>query len=294
MADLGYAKRASDRREGRQLRSLSAYQRIVPFLLRRKAEAACSISDSVEVSGIERWIRQKRAEGWTGLGFIHLLVAAYVRTVSMRPGINRFISGRRLYARNEVQVVLSVKRGASSGASETCVKVSFSPTDTVFDVYRRLSEAVDGVKAEVTLSEPEHISDRLMRLPRFLARAVLAVARALDYFDWLPSGWLEASPFHASLMVTDMGSLGVVPVQQSLPDLGNIPCAISFGARRKVRELSPEGEITEGHYVDYRITCDGRIVDSYYFASALKCLKYFMKYPAHLELPPEAVEDDVN
>ena len=47
MADLGYAKRASDRREGRQLRSLSAYQRIVPFLLRRKAEAACSISDSV-------------------------------------------------------------------------------------------------------------------------------------------------------------------------------------------------------------------------------------------------------
>ena len=46
--------------------------------------------------------------------------------------------------------------------------------------------------------------------------------------------------------------------------------------------------------MDYRITCDGRIVDSYYYASALKCLKYFLKNPMHLELPPETVEDDLN
>ena len=50
----------------------------------------------------------------------------------------------------------------------------------------------------------------------------------------------------------------------------------------------------ERHYVDYRFTCDGRIADSYYYASALKCLKYFMKNPVHLELPPESIEDDIN
>ena len=294
MADLGYSKRTGDRREGRQLRTLNAYQRLAPYLLRRRSEAQCSISDSVEVGGVEQWLRQKRAEGWTGLGFIHLLVAAYVRTVSMRPGINRFVSGRKLYARNEVQVVLSVKRGASASATETSVKVSFSPTDTVFDVYRRLSEAVDGVKADVAVSEPERIAGLLMRLPRFLVRAVTAVARALDYFDWLPRTWLDASPFHGSLTVIDLGSLGVVPADHTLPDFGNIPCAISFGARRKVRETGEDGEVKERHYVDYRVTCDERIVDSYYYASALKCLKYFMKNPMHLELPPEAVEDDVN
>ena len=294
MADLGYAKRASDRREGRQIRSLSAYQRIMPFLLRRKSESLCSISDSLEVSGIERWIRQKRAEGWTGLGFIHLLVAAYVRTVSMRPGINRFVSGRRLYARNSVQVVLSVKRGSSSNASETSIKVSFSPTDTVFDVYRQLNDAIDKVKADVTESDAEHFSRLLMKLPRLLAQAVLAVARVLDYFDWLPAGWLESSPFHSSVTVIDMGSLGAPPVQQTLSDFGNTPCSISFGARRKAWEITAEGASAERHYVDYRITADERIVDSYYYASALKCLKYFMKNPMHLELPPEAIEDDVN
>ena len=146
MADITYSKRASDRREGRQIRSLPAYSRIAPYILRRRSDAVCYLSDSVEVTGIEQWLRDKRGEGWSGLGFLHLLVCAYVRTVSMRPGINRFISGRRLFARNDIQVILPVKRSPSVSATETCIKVSFSPSDTVFDVYRRLTAAIDEVK----------------------------------------------------------------------------------------------------------------------------------------------------
>ena len=294
MADLEYSKRAADRREGRLLRSLNDYQRFVPFVLRRRGEAVYSLSDSVEVTAMEQWLRSKRVEGWAGLGFVHLLIAAYVRTVSMRPAVNRFISGRRIYARNDIQVVLSVKRGASSTASETCVKVAFSPTDTVFDVYRRLSEAVDGVKADVATSEPERIAAWVMRLPRPFVRLVMAVMRALDYFDWLPRTWLDASPFHASATVLDLGSLGLLPSECPLPDVGNVSCAICFGTKRKVREPAEDGTLAERHYVDYRVSCDGRITDSYYFASALKCLKYFLKNPVHLELPPEAIADDVN
>ncbi|MBR6114957.1 MAG: 2-oxo acid dehydrogenase subunit E2 [Oscillospiraceae bacterium] len=294
MADLGYSKRSGDRREGRRIRGMNPYRDVMPYFIRRRSSALCTLSDSVEVSAIEHWLLEKRAEGWAGLGFIHLLVAAYVRTVSMRPAINRFISARHIYARNGIQVVLTVKRSASSNATETCVKVGFSPTDTVFDVYRRLSEAVDSVKADVIVSEPEHIASSLIRLPRPFLRVVTAVLRLLDYFDWLPRGWLDESPFHGSLSIVDMGSLGVMPVEAALPDFGNIPCAVSFGAKRKVRELDENDQVTERHYVDYRVSCDARIADGYYFASALKCLKYFMKNPAHLELPPETIEDDIN
>jgi len=294
MADLNYTKRSSDRREGRLLHSLSAYSRAIPFFIRRRSDAVCALSDSVEVSSIEQWLRDKRAEGWAGLGFLHLMVAAYVRTVSMRPGVNRFVSGRRVYARNEIQVVFPVKRAASVSATETSVKVAFSPTDTVFDVYRRISEAMDAVKADVAVSEPERIAAILMRLPRPILRLAVGVLRILDYFDWLPRTWLEGSPFHGSLTVLDMGSLGVVPAEATIPDFGNLPCGISFGAKRKVRESDGTPSGAERHYVDYRIVCDGRIADSYYFASALKCLKYFLKNPAHLELPPESIEDDIN
>lgn len=294
MADLGYAKRSGDRREGRRLRAIDPWRNAMPYFIRRKSEALSTLSDSVEVSAIERWLLDKRAEGWAGLGFIHLLIAAYVRTVSMRPAINRFIVSRHVYARSEIKVILSVRRGSSADAAETSVKVAFSPTDTVFDVYRRLSEAIDGVKADVIVSAPERVASTLSRLPRPLLRLATAVLGLMDYFDWLPRAWLDESPFHGSLLVVDMGSLGIMPVEAAIPDFGDIPCAVSFGAKRKVRELGEGDRIVERHYVDYRFTCDGRIADSYYFASALKCLKYFMKNPAHLELPPETIEDDIN
>ncbi|MBQ3276234.1 MAG: hypothetical protein IJH47_04150 [Oscillospiraceae bacterium] len=294
MADLTYSKRFSDRREGRQIRSLPEYSRIVPYILRRRSDATCYLSDSVEVSGIERWLREKRGEGWTGLGFLHLLVSAYVRTVSMRPGVNRFVSGRRLFARNDIQVILSVKRSPSVSATETSIKVSFSPLDTVFDVYKRLSAAIDEVKADVTISEPERIARLLCRLPRPFLRLTMAVIRALDYFDWLPRTWLDASPFHGSVCVVDMGSLNVVPVDPHIPDFGTVTAAISFGARRTVRDADGTPSGVERHYVDYRVAVDERAADSYYYASALKCLKYFLKNPALLELPPEKIEDDLN
>ena len=117
MADTSYNKRSGDRREGRQLRSLPARDRIAPYIIRRRSSAVCSLSDSLEVTALEQWLRQKRSEGWVGLGFMHLMIAAYVRTVSMRPGINRFISARRIFARNDIEVVLPVRRGSSERAS---------------------------------------------------------------------------------------------------------------------------------------------------------------------------------
>ena len=289
MAENSNARRRSDRREGRLLRSLPAYDRTAPYVQRRRSESVCSLSDSLEVTAIEQWLRDKRSEGWSQLGLLHLMVAAYVRTVSMLPGLNRFVAARRIFARNEIQVVLRIKRSASATATSTCVKIAFSPSDTVFDVQRRISAAVDDIRADVVVSDPERISGTLLGLPRWMVRVVAWAARIMDYFDWLPRTWLEASPWHGSLEVVDLGSLGIVPADIPLPDFGTLSGTLCFGAMRKVRE----GELTR-RYVDYRICVDRRIADGFYFASCLKCLKYFLKNPALLELPPEKVEDDVN
>ena len=133
-----------------------------------------------------------------------------------------------------------------------------------------------------------------MRFPRVLLRMAMSIFRLMDYFDWLPRTWLDVSPFHGSVTMLDLGSFGVPPADPHLADFGNMPCAVSFGARRKVSEADGTASGVERHYVDLRIACDERIADSYYFASALKCLKYFLHNPHLLELAPESVEEDVN
>lgn len=287
-------KRFSDRKEGRVIRSLPAPVRLTPYLATARDESCSRMADSVEVSAIEQWLLEAREGGWSGIGFLHLLVAAYVRTVSMRPGINRFVAGRRIYARNDIQVVVPVRRTDSYGTHQTFVKISFGPTDTVYDVFRRMNETVDDIKANMGATELEKTAASFLRVPRPFLRLTSGVLRWMNYQDWLPRSLLELSPYHASLSVSDMGSLGVPPETPALPRFGTLPMALSFGAKRRCFELEKDGRTVERHYVDYVIACDGRIADAPYLAGAYKCLKYFLKNPKLLELPPETVEDDVN
>ena len=116
----------------------------------------------------------------------------------------------------------------------------------------------------------------------------------MDHHDWLPRSLLEASPYHGSLSISDLGSLGVGPVEHHIYDFGNLPCFLSFGAKRRCWELDSEGQPHERRYVDYRITCDERIADGVIYTTALRCFKHLLKTPQLLELPPERTEDDVN
>lgn len=290
---IKYGKSIGDRREGRLIRSLPASQRLTPFLERERSDACNSYFDQMEVTDIEQWILAKRSEGWQNMGLLHLVIAAYIRTVSMRPGINRFVSGSRIYLRNDIQVVLQFRSGPAAAGVSSSVKLSFSAMDTVFDVYHAVNEAIDRVKASTDGSDADRLAASLVKLPAFLLRPLTGILRSMDRHDWLPQRFLEHSPYHASLGIVDLGSLGIQPSVHHIPSFGSIPLYLCFGAKRRFFEPDKDGNLRERRYVDYRITADGRIADAYYFAGALKCFKYFLSNPQQLELPPERVEDDL-
>ena len=157
-------------------------------------------------------LRKLRVEGYKGIGILHFLIAAYIRGLSRLPGLNRFVVGRRIYARNNIEVVMTVKRALSINATETTIKVVFEPTDTILDVYRKMNEKIDEVKSSDDGSGTEDFADFAARLPRFLLRFAIAILRMMDYFGWLPKWMLDVSPFHGSMIITDMGSLRIGPV----------------------------------------------------------------------------------
>lgn len=293
MADITYKRRFGDRKEGRQLRSLSPFLKLTPYIMVTRNDACNYFSDRVEVTEIDRYLRAKRAEGYKGMGMLHLFIACYIRTVALRPTLNRFISGQRIFARKNIQVSMAIKRGLSTDASETTIKVDFEPTDTLFDVYRKMNEKIDEIKADTGENNTEKVAAFLFKLPGILLKFALWLIRLADYFDWLPSSLLAASPFHGSMFITDLGSLGIPPVYHHLYNIGNLPLFLAFGAKRRAVELDKDGRIAERKYIDYTVVSDERICDGSYYANALKHLKYFLTNPQLLELPPEKVEEDV-
>ena len=293
MAEVVYKRRFGDRKEGRQLRSLSPFYKFIPYIMAKKNDASNLFSDSLEISETEAWIREKRHSGWKSLGMLHLFIAAYVRTCAHCPGVNRFISGQKIFARKNIQVVLTVKRSMSAEAEETTIKVDLEPTDTVFDVYRKLGEKVEEIKANDGENNTEQVAGALCKLPGLFLKFALWLINVLDYFDLLPQFVLDASPFHGSMIITDLGSFGMPPVYHHIYNFGNLSTFVAFGVKRRAVELARSGAVVERKYMDYRITMDERIVDGMYYANALKYLKYYMTHPAALELPPEQVNEDV-
>lgn len=296
MADQIYRRRIGDRKDGRLLRSISTVQKSMPYFLKKKNSAVISYTDQVEITALEKYMRKKRETTCPDLSLLHIFIAAYVRTVALRPGINRFVSGQKLYTRHKIEVITRIKRAAVSESNEATVKLEFYPADTVEDVYRRMNEKIARIKTGDVETGLESIAMPLGRLPGPLVKFVFWCMNFADYFDWLPDHFLQLSPFHGSVAMSDFTEIGIRPVEKPLSDFGNLPFHISFGAKRNVIELDEEeGLISPAacQYIDYTITMDERICDSYYYSSVFKYLKHHMRHPELLDLPPEHVMDDV-
>ena len=288
-----YKHRFGDRKDGRLLRSLPAFSKFIPYIMPTRNDGCNQYEESFEVSAVDRRLRQLRVNGYKGIGILHFLIAAYIRGLSMLPGVNRFVAGRRIYARNSIEVVMAVKRSLSIDATETTIKVKFEPTDTIFDVYRKMSEKIDEIKADNGNNNTEDVAEVLTKAPRFLLRFAILVLRIMDYFGWLPEALTDASPFHGSMIITDMGSLRIGPIYHHLYNFGTLPVFIAFGAKRHAYELDRHGQMVDRKYVDIKLVLDERTVDGHYYAQFLQAYRYIFQHPEILETPPSKVVEDV-
>ena len=293
MPETTYRRRFGDRKEGRLLRSLAPFYKFTPYIMVKRNDAMDYFTDSVECTEIDRWLRIKRNEGCKGIGILHLFIAAYVRTISHCPGLNRFVSGQKIYARNNIEIVMTVKRALTNDAPETTIKVIFYPTDTVYDVYRKLNEKIDEIKANDGDNNTEQVAAALGKLPGLFLKFTVWLLNLMDYFGWIPQPLLDASPFHGSMIITDLGSLGIPPIYHHLYNFGNLPVFIAFGAKRRAVELDKTGAPVERKYFDYKVVMDERIIDGMYYATAFKYLKYYLRNPEALEEPPREIREDI-
>lgn len=288
-----YKRRFGDRKEGRLLRSLPAFAKFVPFIMPTRNDACNQYEESFEVSDVDRRLCKLRVDGYKGIGILHFIIAAYIRGVSMLPGMNRFVVGRRIYARDNIEVVMTVKRSLAIDATETTIKVVFEPTDTIFDVYRKMNEKIDEIKTVEGNNNTEDVAEAMCKAPRFLLRFALTILRIMDYFGWLPQSLLDASPFHGSMIITDLGSLRIGPIYHHIYNFGTLPVFISFGAKRHAYELDRHGNMVDRKYVDCKFVMDERTVDGHYYAQFLQAFRYICQHPEIVETPPSKVVEDV-
>lgn len=287
-------RRIGDRYDGRRLRSIDPFFGIIPFILKTRNGSQNYFVEKFDLTNIEAFMKEKRRAGVKNIKLLHIIIAALVRTISQKPGINRFIAGQRLYARNDISISLAVKKEMREDAEETTIKVSFLPTDTLYDVVDKVNAAIMENKGVEANNDTDTTTKIVMSVPRFLVKFIVWFMTTLDYYGIMPKIIHRVSPFHASAFITDLGSLGIQPVYHHLYEFGSNSVFIAFGTKQKERYIDKDNNIIEKKYLDVKVTADERTVDGHYYANAFKLFRKYAQNPKLLETPPEQVVEDVD
>ncbi len=287
-------RRFGDRADGRKVRTLIPMHRLMPYIMPTRNDAMNMFAESFDVTRVDAFCRKKVKEGYTNFGFLHVLIAAYVRTISQYPAVNRFVSGQKIYSRNDIEVVMVVKKEMSTDSPDTCIKVVFSPEDTIDQVYEKFNATVQSVVGNTDESSFDKLAKVINYIPGLLLRWTVKLLNFLDYFGLLPRFLTKLSPFHGSLIVTSMGSLGIKPIYHHIYNFGNLPVFIAYGKKRTEKTVNSDGETVSKKFIDIKVVTDERICDGYYFANAFKQLKRYVEDPERLTVPPEKVIEDID
>nr|MBQ4318661.1 hypothetical protein [Clostridia bacterium] len=249
----------------------------------------------IELGPVNEYLRKKlRDEKIPTLRFMHVLIAAYIRVISEYPAMNRFIAGQRIFQRNEVVLSMMVKKDMSINSQGTAIKTIFERGDSIYDVHRRMEADIEVARKQEDSTNMDFIARALFGLPAPIIRGFVGLMSFMDYFGRMPKAVNKASPFHASIFVSNLGSLGIQPIYHHLYNFGNIPVFITFGAIYKRNELQSDGTVKAVRYIDYTVVTDERTTDGQYYALAMKRFDWLLRHPDELDKNPDEVIMDVD
>ena len=279
------------RPDGRRLDDIDPIISFMPYIMKTRNDAMNLITLSVDYEPIAEYIRKRSKEG-AKISFMALIAAAYVRATAEYPELNRFIANKQVFARNKILISLAVlKRGKNKESlDEDLVKMEFTPAMTVDEIALQMNKQVEEAVNSNNDGGTGDFAAKLVK-HRIILQAVVLLARLLDRYGIMPKFLYDLSPFHCSMFITNMASIGMPPLYHHLYNFGNTSVFIAMGKAEKQTVSTREGFTTK-QILPLCVTTDERICGGAAYAQAFKLFKKLLEHPEELEKRPETVKKD--
>ena len=277
------------RTDGRRLRKISPFFLLMPHIMKRRSDSQVFYSQEIPLAPLDEYIAKKDAEG-IKISYMAIIYATLVRIIAEKPLLNRFVMNGRVYARNSIDISLAIKKGMSETAEETTLKLHFNGSENIFDIRNKLEKVITDNKDVAAENSTDKLAKALAFIPSWLIKLIVNFLMFLDRHDLMPKFVIEASPFHTSAFLTNVGSLGIDSIYHHLYDFGTTGIFLAMGKKKKSL-ISVDDTLKEEKSLSLRWVLDERICDGYYYANALKLFNKYMKKPELLEANIERVQD---
>ena len=279
-------KRFGDRRDATLLRNTDAMHFIMGIIYPHRADNEAYIAERVNLEPIKAYLAGKNVEGIPfKYTFFHVILTALVKTVTLRPKLNRFYANENYYQRNKVTAGFVIKKEFSDGSEEAVALLEAKPDATIDTIHQEIYQRVHATRNEQKKNTTDNSMDLLNRLPRFLSKAVIRFIRWLDRHGWCPDVLIGDDPNYSSVFLSNLGSIKLRSGYHHLTNWGTCSLFCVIGEKKWTPLYDAHGLVEMRETVDLGLTVDERIADGYYYSKSIRLFKHLLEHPELLEQP---------
>lgn len=273
------------RYDGLRVKSLDPIVALTPYIMPERSDSQVMTKQYLDFDVTTEYIRKQRTEGHN-ITHMDILLTAYLRAVSEYPEMNRFVVNKRLFSRNNISVsFVTLKQKTDNTLEEALCKVYLDPHDTIYDVAEKISGAIEEARKETSSNSTDKIAKFLMAMP-LLPNIVVGLVKFMDAHGFMPKLIFEASPFHTSLFLSNMASLGMNYIYHHIYNFGTTSVFFTMGKTEQKLFPNPDGTVRHKRVMPMGIVIDERIAAGGTYARAFACMMHYINHPELLEEKP--------
>ena len=250
--------------------------------MRTRNESVVYFTQRIDAEPLQAFLAEFRARTGLRASVLHLLIWSMARTLGVRPRLNRFSSGGRIYQRRGIWISFSAKKVKSDEGAIVVVKREVDPASTFEDVVRQIEGGIKEGRSEAKSTTDKELNV-LLRLPTVLLGLLVRFQMLLDRLGLLPGVFIRSDPLYASVFVANLGSLDMEAGYHHLYEYGNCPIFATVGRIQPEIVPGPDGQPTTRPMLTIRYSLDERIEDGLYCAKALDLLKARLEDPGKFD-----------
>lgn len=277
-----------DRKDGIWLKDLPAMNRLMPGVMPNRCDNEAYINVDIDLRPLDAYLAKKN-EGRTQdkYTYFHVISAAIGKAFVLRPRMNRFICNYKTYQHRKLTLAFVVKKQFNDKATEGLAFLTYENQETMDSYHEKIMKIIHQTRKETGGDITTDAMDIITKLPQFLINLIVKLTLWLDKHGWAPEFLIGSDPNHASIFLTNLGSIGLEGGYHHLTNWGTNSCFIVLGKKHMKMEYKKDGTSDLHEVIPLGITLDERIADGYYYSGTVALVKKLLAYPELLDLPAD-------
>ena len=291
MAETTPERHWGDRKDAALLRNADSMHFIMGVVYPNRPDNEAYISERIDLTAINEYLKKKNYEGIDfKYTFFHVILTGLLKTITLRPKLNRFYKNENYYQRHEITAGFTMKKKFDDHAEEGLAFIHGKPDATIDSIHDEIRDQVTGYRGGKHDSTGDAM-DLFNRLPRWLSKTIVHFLMWMDKHGWVPQSLIANDANYASVFITNLGSIKLKCGYHHLSTWGTTSLFVVIGEKKWSPLYDEHGLVKMYESLDIGLTVDERIADGYYYSKSVRLLKYLLEHPEELEKPLSAEVD---